>query len=516
MKKHLYPFLALLLLHFPQCQTLELATLQERYGSFDLIIHGGMVIDGSGAEARRADIAIAQNEIVYIGEIDTLRWQAKRVVNASGKMVSPGFIDTHSHGDPLRTPDFENFLAMGVTTITLGQDGFSPDYPQLGDWLELVKQETIHPNLVMFVGHGSLRLMSGVGFVPDPTRSQLDSLGKLLQIALDAGCFGMSTGLEYTPGMYGNAEELAYLAKIVGANGKMIMSHLRNEDDDAMDTSIDELLAQGQFCPVHVSHIKVVYGKGPDRAKEILGRLAKAREEGIPVSADVYPYTASYTGIGIVFPDWAKAPHNYQAVKQSRADELAAYLRMRVTKRNGPEATLLGTGAYQGKTLAEVAALQQKPFEQILMDDIGPEGASGAYFVMDGPLQEVFIADPGVMICSDGSPVGHHPRGHGTFAKIIETYVLEKQLIGLEEAIRKMTGLPAQTLGLTDRGRIQTGFRADLLVFDPAEVKAHATYENPFQLASGFDVVIVNGQISREGNALAQTRHGQILAPKAQ
>ncbi|MBX2843274.1 MAG: amidohydrolase family protein [Flammeovirgaceae bacterium] len=486
-------------------------TLISQQTAFEVLIHQGNVIDGSGSHGFLADILINGDSIAFVGQVDTSKITFSKFIDAKGKTVSPGFIDTHAHGNPLKTPDFDNFLAMGVTTISLGQDGFSPSYPSIEEWFTKIEDKGIHPNLAMFIGHGTLRQLSGVNFNPDPSIEELDKMGEILENALNAGCLGMTTGLEYTPGTYGKEEELVHLAKIVGKHDKMIMSHMRNEDDDAMEKSINELLEQGKYCHVHVSHMKVVYGKGEERANEILSILEKARNNGIDVSADVYPYNASYTGIGIVFPNWAKGPNNYANVKITKKEELATYLRQRVTKRNGPEATLLGTAPWTGKTLAQVAQESGKPFEEVLMDDIGPRGASGAYFVMNEALQETFVKDSLVMICSDGSPTGHHPRGHGTFAKVIEEYVFQKQLISLEEAIRKMTSLSAETMGLTDRGSIEVGKKADLLIFEPEKVKAKASYENPYQLAEGFDMVLINGKLVRENSVLVGERNGEIL-----
>jgi N-acyl-D-aspartate/D-glutamate deacylase len=264
---------------------------------------------------------------------------------------------------------------------------------------------------------------------------------------------------------------------------------------------------------VQVSHIKIVYGHGVDRAEEILAVLDAARAEGLDVTADLYPYTASYTGIGIVFPAWAKEPNDYDEVVRTKRPELAEYLRRRVTLRNGPEATLFGTGKWTGKTLAEVAAELDKPFEDALIDDIGPNGASAAYFVMSPEVMERFLVDPHVMICSDGSPTSSHPRGHGAQARVIRKYVVEDEKLSLEEAVRKMTGLPAATLGLDKmgRGRVQSGFAADLLVFDPARVRDNATFEEPRQLAEGFDWVIVNGKIAREDGQFTDARTGRVL-----
>ena len=231
------------------------------------------------------------------------------------------------------------------------------------------------------------------------------------------------------------------------------------------------------------------------------------------MTAEIYPYSASYTGIGIVFPVWAKTIEQFEVAKLERREELEEFLRNRVNRRNGPEATLLGTDPYTGKTLADVAHELETPFEDVLIDVIGPQGVSGAYFVMNDELQGQLLTDPFVGVCSDGSPTGFHPRGHGTFAKIIERYVVRDQVLTLPEAVRKMTSFAAAVLGIADRGVIREGMVADLLVFDPSRVHASATYPQPLQMAVGFDIVIVNGKVAREDGKRSDGLFGAVLKP---
>ncbi|MDX1406010.1 MAG: amidohydrolase family protein [Woeseiaceae bacterium] len=488
------------------------------YGHIDLLIENGEVLDGRGGEPFAADVVIVGERIAYVGETgfsaEDRATRIARTIDAAGKVVSPGFIDLHAHGDPLETPDMENFLAMGVTTISLGQDGSSPDVAPLSDWLAEVASNGIGTNLAMFVGHGTLRNQAGIGLadVPEPEAmlAMLEALDNTL-----AYTFGLSTGLEYNPGLNAGTEELKALARVVGNNDRMIMSHMRNEDDDQLDASIAELLEQGEFARVHISHLKSVYGKGAARAEEILGVLAAARDSGIEITADIYPYSASYTGIDILFPVWAKTMEQFERARSERRDELAEYLRNRVERRNGPEATLLGTDPYTGKTLAELAHDMELPFEDVLIDVIGPDGASGAYFVMNDELQARLLRDPYVGVCSDGSPTGFHPRGHGTFARIIEKYVVQEELLTLGEAVRKLTSFPAGLLRIADRGTLEAGMIADILVFDPARVHENATYPDPFQLAEGFDVVVVNGRIARQNEQRVDGHFGRVLQPDA-
>jgi N-acyl-D-aspartate/D-glutamate deacylase len=241
--------------------------------------------------------------------------------------------------------------------------------------------------------------------------------------------------------------------------------------------------------------------------------LDAARASGVKVTADMYPYSASYTGIDIVFPVWAKTQAQFDVAKVERRAELAEYLRQRIMKRNGPEATLLGTGPYRGKLLSELAFEMEMPFEDVLIDVIGPEGSYGAYFVMDDEFQQRVFQDPYVAICSDGSPTGFHPRGHATFAKVIETYVIDKKLLPINEAIRKLTSFPAEVLGIADRGAIAPGMFADLLIFEPQSVHATADYLTPISLSTGFDVVIINGQVAREEGRAGIRLAGRVLKP---
>ncbi len=479
-----------------------------------LYISNASIIDGTGKPAFKANIGINGDQIVYISEKNIVVNDSVPIINAQGKVLAPGFIDLHAHGSLEETTEFENFLAMGVTSIALGQDGSSPYKRNLGAYLDSISQYGFGPNVLMFTGHGTLRNLASIGTEPNPTEAQLDSLSAILNDHLQY-CFGMSTGLEYSPGLNAQENELTLLAKIVGQHNRMIMSHMRNEDDDQIINSINELAQQGEFCKVHIAHLKSVYGKGEQRAIEILDYIKSLRNNGIEITADIYPYTASYTGISILFPEWSKTNQQFNKIKTSRRAELQDFLKNKVESRNGPEATLLGTAPYTGKTLADLQKEWGISYVDILIDSIGPQGASAAYFVMDEDLQETFIKDPLIAFCSDGSPTGFHPRGHGTFARIIQEFVIERKVLSLEEAIRKMTGYSAEILGLEDRGTIKIGNKADIIIFDPESVKENATYENPLQLAEGFDIVIVNGKIARENGKLILPFNGELLKPKS-
>ena len=492
------------------------ASFLPKYPQIDLLITHGKVLDGLGNKAVSADVVIVKDKIVFIGKSafsqDDLAKRVKITIDAKQRIVAPGFIDLHTHGSPLKTPAFENSLAMGVTTITLGQDGDSPEVINLHDWLAKVQDNGIAINLVMLVGHGTLRTLTGINRAAKPSAEKLQRMLQLLDKTLKY-TFGLSTGLEYNPGLYAQADELIALAKVVGKNNRLIMSHLRNEDDDKLEASIKELLMQGQYAKVHVSHLKSVYGKGAARAEEILNLLKDARKSGIKVTADIYPYNASYAGVSLLFPVWAKTTEQFNIAKVERKIELETFLRNKIIKRNGPEATLLGTPPYTGKTLAELSKELKLPFEQVLMK-IGPKGAAGAYFIMDDALQSRLLTDPLLAISSDGRLEGYHPRGHGTFAKIIDEYVNKRKVLSLPAAIKKMTSQSANILGIGDRGVLQVGKKADIIIFDPLNVKAKATYPQPHLLAEGFDIVIVNGKIARRDGKISHEFYGKVLKPK--
>lgn len=470
--------------------------------SDQILIKNAIIIDGTGSERYSGHISIENGLIRQIGTFPVHDDFPGQIIDAAGRIVSPGFIDSHSHGNPFETPRFNNFLAMGVTTITLGQDGSSPGIDHVENWLTQVDDSGTGPNIIHFTGHNSLRRLVDAPRHSGLSEQTISEMKNHLENAMAAGSFGLSTGLEYDHGRFSDQHELIEIAKPVADADGVIMSHLRNEDDNAIEESIEELMNQGREsgAAVHAAHLKIVYANDPARADAVLQIMNRARESGLTVTGDVYPYTASYTGISILFPDFALPPNSYREAVDTRRNELADYLRKRVNSRNGPEATLLGTGPWAGKTLKEVADSLNKPFEDLLIDDIGPHGAGAAYFVMNEEVMKRFLTDPYIMVSSDGSPTMRHPRGYGSFAKIIDDYVNGEGLLTLEEAIYKMSGLPAKTLGLSDtsavdipRGIIKEGFAADLLIFDPENVRDTATFGNPHQLAEGIDWVFVNG-----------------------
>jgi N-acyl-D-amino-acid deacylase len=498
----------------------SLFTLSCTAAEYDLLIKNGMIIDGTGTEAYKGHVLVQDGMIVRAGDFEISRIDASKTINAEGMVVTPGFVDAHSRGVPEDTPRFDNFLAQGVTTITLGLIGRSPGGEHVDEWMSDVDRLGTGPNIIHFTGHSTLRNLSDAPREDKLDETYIDRMQEILMESMRAGSFGLSYGLEFEPASYADMPELVALATTVGDYGGMIMGHVRSEDDDRIEESVSEILdvARASDTQLNISHLKIVYANDPQRAEDVLGLMNEARGEGTAVTADLYPYIASFTTIGIVFPEWARPPHDFDEVVENRRDELEEYLRNRIHLRNGPEATLFGTEPWTGQTLADVAEELGIPFEDVLIDEIGPEGASAAYFVMNEEVMQRFLIDPYVMVSSDGGPEMRHPRGYGSFAKIIRKYVNELELFSLEEAIYKMSGLPAETLGLTDsgkverqRGLIREDFAADLLIFDPRNVEDRATFEEPHSLAKGFDWVFVNGvAVLEDGSLNDQLPSGMI------
>jgi len=472
-----------------------------------------LLVDGTGAPPRLADVLVTGDRIARIAPpAARQRVSAARVVAGEGRVLAPGFIDTHSHGDPLEE-SYESFLAMGVTTITLGQDGSGPRIGKnldLRRWLDAVDRARIDVNVAALSSHGTLRRAVRIpDAVRRPDSAALARMAAQLEAELRAGAFGLSYGLEYVPGIYSETPELAHLGHVVSRRNGVVMSHMRSENDEEIEGSIDELIASSLPARPHISHLKLVFGKGEPRARALLDFLAAKRRAGVDLTADAYPYTAGYTGIAILFPEWALPPTDYASVVAGRRQELRAYLEKRMIRRGGPEALLLGTAPYAGKTLAEAAREAGLPFADFLIR-IGPEAGSGAHFTMDKALQDALLLDPFVAISTDGGPGMRHPRATGTYAKWIEEYVVRDKKLPIEQAIRKATGFPAQILRLADRGVIRVGARADLILFDPAKVKARSTYVDPFARAEGMDLVMVNGTPAFESGKRIATA-GRLL-----
>ena len=485
-----------------------------------LLLRDVLLVDGSGEPGRRTDVLVRGGRIGHIGRIPGRAPRGVRVIEGGGRVLAPGFIDLHTHGDPL-VDAYTPYLAMGVTTVLLGQDGGSPGLPgtrhgadSVSSWMDAVERGAPDLNVATLSGHGALRRRAGIDDgTRRPSDAQLSRMQAILGQDLRAGAFGMSSGLEYVPGRYAGTRELAGLGPVVARHDGVAMSHMRSEDADQVRESIRELVAASGPARAHVSHLKMVFGKGEAAAEELLAFMRTLRGTGRSPTADAYPYEASYTGVAILFPEWALPPTDYAGVLATRRDELRTHLQQRMQKRGGPEALLFGTGPHAGRTLAQVAAQREQPFAEVLLE-LGPDGGQAAHFVMDRVLQDRLLLDPLVALGTDGSPGGSHPRSSGTFARWIEEFVVRTPRLSLEEAVRKVTSLPASILGISDRGTIRVGAMADLVLFEPARVRARSDYLHPTAQAEGFDLVVVNGQPAYEAGARI-ARAGTLLRHRA-
>ncbi|MFT4179781.1 MAG: hypothetical protein QM612_10035 [Thermomonas sp.] len=349
-----------------------------------LLLRDVRVIDGTGAPARAADVLVQGERIVRIGKVSPRLVPGARTIEGGSRVLAPGFIDLHTHGDPLERT-YASHLAMGVTTVLLGQDGSSPGADEEGQrrlshWFDAAQRAQPDINVATCSGHGSLRRQAGIDDATrTPTDAQIARLAQVLEEDILAGSFGLSTGLEYVPGLYAEPREIAALGPVVARHDGVCMSHLRTEDDDRIDSAIREHIEASRPARTHISHLKVTLGRGEARAERLLASLRAYRNAGVPLTADAYPYAASFTTIAILFPEWALPPTDYAQVLAARRDELLQALERNMIRRRGPDALLFGTGPFTGKTLAQAAQETGKPFAQVLLD-LGPGGASAAHF----------------------------------------------------------------------------------------------------------------------------------------
>ena len=479
---------------------------------YDVWIRNGTVIDGTGGPRVKQDVLILGDTIAVVADLGAKQVQARRTIDVAGKLVVPGFIDTHAHGDPL-TESFTNFLYQGITTVVLGQDGATADLgddnaPTLAEWMRKVDQHGSEVNIATLSGHGTLRMRAGVGNEPLPTPAQLAAMQDMLRQDLAAGSYGLSFGLEYAPGRYSRVAEQKALGVVVGLSGGIVMSHMRSEDFDKIGKAIDELLQIDAH--VHVSHLKIVAGQRVEEARAVLDQLARARARGKNVTADVYPWTASASNFVFLYPEWARGREEYAKAVRDRRAELEAHIRMRVSERNGAQAILFTSGPYSGKRLSEVAQQLGKPYASVMIDDIGYAGPQQAHFLMAPAVQAAFVTADYVNICTDGAPGPGHPRSYDSFVKVLAEHVGAPPKMSFERAIHKMSGLPAQSLGL-DRGTLAPGAKADVLVLSPDELHSRATWTEQELSPTGIDLILVNGNVAFERGQSTGKLQGRML-----
>ena len=485
----------------------------------DILIRGGTLIDGSGSPRTRADIGIAGDRIVFIGS--GAHRTARRVIDAKGLVVTPGFIDPHTHtagdlSDPKRSRN-DPYLMQGVTTVVTGNDGDSPT--SIADTFARWTRQGIGTNATLFIGQGTVRREVMGMSDAKPTHEQVDRMKTLVAKGMQEGAIGMSTGLYYAPGSYSSTEEVIALASVAAAHGGIYDTHMRDESSYTIGllASVRETIRIGReaHIPVMISHIKALGADVWGQSKDVIALVDEARKQGVNVTASQYPYTASGTSVtAALVPRWAEANG---ALLKNLTDpavrpRLIEEMNRNLARRGGPD-TLLMTAARDhsivGKTLAAIAGERNETPVQAAIQIIQAGGSDVASFNMKESDIEAFMRQPWVMTCSDGSE--GHPRKYGTFPRKLREYVYKRHVIPLEFAIRSSTSLPAQTLGLKDRGLLKPGYFADVLVFDPKTIDERATYENPRVLATGVRYLTVNGQLAIDNGALTSALAGRVL-----
>ncbi|MCC6619549.1 MAG: D-aminoacylase [Chloroflexi bacterium] len=500
--------------------------------SFDVVIRNGHVLDGTGNPWFGADVGIRDGRIAEIGALDGRR--ATRVIDAAGRIVSPGFFDTHAHveGDLLRHPEAENYLRMGVTSLVTGNCGFS-EVP-LAPWFDKVRQGGVSVNVGSLVGHNNVRRLGMNGdFDRPPTPDELARMRALVGADMRSGALGVSTGLEYVPGIYARTDEIAALAREAAAFGGLYATHMRDEGN-AIEASIRETLAVGEAaqCPVHISHFKVSAKRRWGFSEQSVALIEQARAAGHQATVDVYVYTAGATYIDIIFPAWVFDGGRDQALARLKDPVQRAKVRQEIVDKAAAQgfedlgfvqiASYKADPGYNGRRLPEIATARGAEADPLAQADVAIDirlngGADVVVHKMADEDVDRIVRQPFAMIGADAGVEGlagegnPHPRNFGNNARLLSRYVRQRGLLTLEEAVRRMTSLPAQTFHVWDRGLVRPGFAADLLVFDPARVEDHATFERPRQYSSGFDVVLVNGTIVIDEGRHTGARPGQVL-----
>jgi N-acyl-D-amino-acid deacylase len=454
-----------------------------------VLIANASIVDGTGGPARPGAVRIDGDRIVEVGALEPKR--REQVVDAGGLTLAPGFIDVHSHHDRglFEMRDAVPVLSQGITTIVVGQDG-SMTWP-VRELFDRLGKTPVAVNVASFVGHGNLRLeaMGKDDFRRHATPEEVEAMRAGVEQGMQAGALGLATGLEYDPGIYSASEEVIELAREAARHGGRYISHVRSEDRNFWE-AIDEIVRIGREAkiPVQVTHMKLAMKDWWGQSDRLLGVLNQARAEGVQVTGDIYPYEYWHSGLTVLFPK-----------RDFKNRQTAQFVLDHVTPADGiiltdysPEPALVG------KSLAEIAAAKGTDPADELMDLIArSQGENDSESIMGRGMIEkdidALIVWPHASICSDGALESLHPRGRGAFTKVLRSYVREKKLLTLEEAIRKMTGLSAANVGIADRGVIRPGAFADLVLFDPATVSDRSTFEDPAALSTGITRVWVNG-----------------------
>lgn len=473
-------------------------------GAGSLLIRGGQLVDGTGSPAKMADVRVTGDRIVAIGRLTPKK--DERVIEAQGLVIAPGFIDIHNHSERgfADEPEARSQILQGITTIAVGPDGGSP-WP-VGEYLEWGSRHRLATNLLAFVGHATVRRqVMGDDFRRPATPAEISRMATLVGQAMKEGAVGLSSGLEYDVGNPASTEEVITLARVAGRYRGIYMSHVRDEADLAMDAFREAIrIGREGRVPVQISHIKLgtvgVWGKS-DEAIRIIG---EARRSGLDITADCYPYDAWGSTITVLVP--SRRHDDPVAVAKALADV-------------GGAANVLITSCrahrdFEGRNLEQIAkSLAISPVQ--LYSQIVRDGGAGVVCksMIDDDIR-AFYRQPWVMVSSDGGIGVRHPRGAGTFPRVLGRYVREERWIGLEDAVHKMTLLPARRLSLHDRGRLKPGFKADIVIFDPTKIIDRSTMLEPSLEPVGVVEVLVNGRSVVSNGAVTGQRPGEVIRPR--
>ena len=498
---------------------------------YDILIRNGRIVDGAGNPWFRGDVGIRGDKIAAIGHLPNAK--GKRTIAAGGHIVAPGFIDMHNHGrrGVFKVPTAENYIRQGVTTIIEGNDGGSP-IPLKG-FLDKLDAAQVAVNLGSFVGHGSIRREIIGREDRKATPDELDQMRAMTRRAMEQGALGLSTGLFYIPGVFAPTEEVIELAKVASEYGGIHISHMRDEADKLLD-SVRETIEIGEKggLPTQLTHHKALGPPNWGASRQSLELVEQARERGVDVSIDQYPYTASSTGSAALFPAWAQEGGRKALVRRLKNREIRERIQKETmhlieTNRGGGDpknvqyALCSWDTSLNGKTLADVTRDRGREvnFETAALTAMEIEIAGGCktvYHAMREEDVERIMQYPGTMISSDGEiPVfGEgvlHPRSYGTYARVLGRYVRERKLLRIEDAIRKMTSLPAQRIQQFDRGLLRPGMKADVTIFNEDKIIDRAEFGKPHQYAEGVLYVIVNGETVLDNGEMTEARPGQVL-----
>jgi len=514
--RRLFPLALLVLLGAPTAPAQE----------FDLVVRHARLVDGTGGPATTGDLAVRGGRIAAVG---AFAGTGRSEIDAAGRVVAPGFIDVHTHCEDIcELPLAENFLRMGVTTVVTGNCGTSRT--DVAEFFDSIVRAQVAVNVATLIGQGSVRFqVMGGSFARPPTASEVAQMRELVDRGMREGAVGLSTGLIYLPGTFTKTEEIVDLARIVAAHGGIYTSHMRYENYRIRE-ALDEVVrvAREAHLPAEVSHLKLSGPAAWGRADEIVAYLDHARAEGLAITQDQYVYTASSTGLAQLIPD--EALEGGAARFRARLADPAEKARIVAAMKESLHRSERGDYAYaviadfsadrklNGKTVAQAAKLlrgSDSLDDQIetVLEIERRGGASGVFHGMSESDLQKFLVQPLTMIASDsgvrkfGDAVPH-PRGYGNNARVLARYVRDLKLLTLEDAIRKMTSLPAKTFHLGPRGELRAGYVADFVVFDPATVADLSTYDDPHHYATGFSDVVVNGVPVIRAGALTGARPG--------